>query len=173
MVRFKAVIQKFKNYGDKTGWTYIEIPEKAALKLKPDNKKSFRVKGTIDDYKIEAVALMPMGNGSFIMALNAAMRKGICKQVNDTVLLNIEEDKKGKTLNKDLVICLKEEPKAFDYFNTLTKGHQQYFSNWIDSAKTEQTKTKRIAQTVNAMLMQMDYGQMIRYEKEQKNKLGF
>jgi hypothetical protein len=43
--------------------------------LRPGNKKSFRVKGKIDAHPIRGIALLPMGGGRFIMALNAEMRK--------------------------------------------------------------------------------------------------
>ena len=50
-------------------------------------------------------------------------------------------------------------------FKTLAKSHQNYFSKWIESAKTEGTKTKRIALAVNALSKQWDYGTMIREDK--------
>ena len=78
--------------GEKTGWTYITIPQKFAEKLKPGYKRSFRVKGSIDEYKIKSVALLPMGKGDFIMPVNAALRKGIMKRKGDTVKLSLEVD---------------------------------------------------------------------------------
>ncbi|MEJ7673490.1 MAG: DUF1905 domain-containing protein [Chitinophagaceae bacterium] len=75
MVQFSTVIKKFSNKGEKTGWTYIEISEAVAQMLKPNNKKSFRVKGSLDNYKFEGLALIPMGEGAFILALNALIRK--------------------------------------------------------------------------------------------------
>ena len=79
MIKFTATILKFDKQGEKTGWTYITIPSEMAQQLYPGNKKSFRVKGKLDEHSIEGVALMPMGEGDFIMALNAGMRKGIGK----------------------------------------------------------------------------------------------
>lgn len=43
-VQFIATIHRFESKGEKTGWTYIEIPVDIAQQLKPGNKKSFRVK---------------------------------------------------------------------------------------------------------------------------------
>lgn len=43
-VQFTTTIHKFDKQGEKTGWTYFEIPADLAQKLKPGNKKSFRVK---------------------------------------------------------------------------------------------------------------------------------
>ena len=48
MVSYSTTILKFDEQGEKTGWTYIVIPSAIAQKLKPGNKKSFRVKGKLD-----------------------------------------------------------------------------------------------------------------------------
>src|SRR5947209_11569480 len=92
MVKFSAKLLKFDEQGEKTGWTYVQIPEDIAQQLKPNNKKSFRVKGSIDNFKISSVALMPMGDGSFIMPFNASMRKGTGKRKGATVTLLLEAD---------------------------------------------------------------------------------
>ena len=92
MVTFKAVLQKFGKKGEKTGWTYIDIPEKIARKLKPNCKKSFRVKGKIDEHCIKEIALTPMGDGNFILAVNASIRKAIKKIEGAFVKVNMEED---------------------------------------------------------------------------------
>ena len=42
-IQFNAVIKKFDQKGEKTGWTYIDIPEKIAQQLIPGNKKAFRI----------------------------------------------------------------------------------------------------------------------------------
>ena len=39
MVHFITTILKFDKQGEKTGWTYIEIPADIAEQLKPNNKK--------------------------------------------------------------------------------------------------------------------------------------
>ena len=80
MVEFNTIILKFGDRGEKTGWRYIDIPADIAQQLMPGNKKSFRVKGKLDKYAIAHVALLPMGGGIFIMAVNAEMRKGIGKK---------------------------------------------------------------------------------------------
>ena len=67
---FSSPILKFGKKGEKTGWTYIEVSPKQALQLFPGNKKSLRVKGFLDNQPISGIALLPMGNGFFIMPLN-------------------------------------------------------------------------------------------------------
>jgi len=166
MIQFTATIKKFDKQGEKTGWTYIEIPAVAAQKLNPENKKGFRVKGKLDDYSISMVALLPMGGGDFIMPLNAQMRKGIKKQKGTKLSVKLEVDTNELKPPSELIECLQDEPKALEYFNSLTKGHQNYFTNWINSAKTDPTKAKRIAATINALEKHWDFGQMLRAIKK-------
>ena len=71
MVEFTTIILQFAEQGEKTGWTYIEIPADIAQQLSPGNKKSFRVRGMLDGFAVAGMALMPMGEGNFIMALKA------------------------------------------------------------------------------------------------------
>ena len=168
MVTFTTNILKFDEQGEKTGWTYIEVPEEYAQQLLPGNKKSFRVRGKLDNFSIQAVALMPMGGGDFIMPLNADIRKGIGKRKGAKLSVKIEVDDAPIKMSDDLLDCLADEPKALEFFKQLTPGHQKYFSNWIESAKTEQTKAKRIAMSVNAMARGLHYGLMIREQKANK-----
>lgn len=170
MIKFTAVLKKFAEQGEKTGWTFIEVPLAIANKIKPNTKKSYRVKGFLDSYPIEQVALVPMGEGDFIIAVNATMRKGIGKRQGASVKVQLEEDTVGYILNADFMACMEDEPKAMAFFKTLAPGHQRYFSKWIDSAKTEETRAKRIAQTINAMLKSMGYPEMIRALKAEKDK---
>lgn len=166
MVQFKTTIKKFDSQGEKTGWTYIEIPAPIAQKLNRECKKSFRVKGKLDDCEFSMVALLPMGAGDFIMALNAALRKKIKKQKGASVEVKMEMDSNEIKPPEELIECLEDEPAALKHFNSLPKGHQNYFTNWINSAKTDPTKAKRIAATLNALNKKWDFGQMMRAMKK-------
>jgi hypothetical protein len=166
MVQFTALIKQFAKQGEKTGWTYIEIPAKVANLIKPATKKSFRVKGKLDHYAIKGVSLLPMGEGAFIMALNATMRKGIKKRKGATIAVQLTEDKKEYQLNADLVASLEDEPAAYEFFKKLPRSVQNYYSKWIESAKTEPTKVKRIAMAVDALAKKWNYGEMLRAARD-------
>lgn len=172
MIRFKTTILQFKEMGEKTGWSYIRVPAKLAQQLKPDNKRSFRVKGRLDEQPISGMALIPMGGGDFILALKAAVRKAIRKQKGDTLTVELEVDTRVIAPPKDLLACLADEPQALAYFKTLPMSHQNYFGNWIKSAKTEGTRTRRIARVVEAMLKKQSYAEMIRAQREDREELG-
>jgi hypothetical protein len=134
--------------------------------MNSSNKKGFRVKGKLDNYDFYMIALLPMGGGDFIMALNAAMRKAIKKQKGASVQVQMMVDTNEIKPPVELIECLEDEPEALQYFSSLTKGHQNYFTNWIRSAKTDPTKAKRIAATLNALNKKWDFGQMLRAMKK-------
>ncbi|ADB40543.1 YdeI/OmpD-associated family protein [Spirosoma linguale] len=171
MITFNTILLKFDEKGEKTGWTYIDIPLDITESLKPGQKTSFRVKGTLDDYAIALVALLPMGKsgdreGGFIMPINATMRRGIRKEAGATVRVTLAVDDSPMPLSADLLACLDDDPAAKAFFQTLARGHQVYFSNWIEEAKTITTKTKRLTQAVMGLSMGLGFGEMIRYFKK-------
>jgi hypothetical protein len=162
MVAFTTIILKFDKKSEKTGWTYIEVPSDLAQQLKPNHKKSFRVKGKLDNHSIAAIALLPMGDGNFIMPLNGAMRKAVGKRHGAHLKVQLEPDDKPLMLSEDFLTCLADEPKALAFFNKIPKSVQNYFSKWIETAKTEPTKAKRIAKAVNALAKSQSFPEMIR-----------
>lgn len=171
-LQFICTIKKFGRQGEKTGWTYIEIPAIIAEKLKPGNKKTFRVKGMLDHVVFEGVALLPMGDGNFIMALNAATRKKLGKMKGANVAVKMSIDESPPPINPELLVCLDDEPDAKLFFNSLTKGHQKYFSNYINGAQTTATRSKRIAETINALSNKQNFGQMLRALAEERKRYG-
>lgn len=162
MISFDCLIERFGEQGEKTGWTYILIPAEKAQQLKPKNKKSFRVKGKLDKVAVKQVALIPMGEGDFIIPLKAELRKKLGKRKGETLHVEIEEDKSEKIISPDLVACLEDDKEAKATFEKLAPSHQHYYSNWIESAKTPETKAKRIAQSLNGLAKGFHYGEMIR-----------
>ena len=168
MVRFTATILQFEEHGEKTGWSYIVVPPDIAEQLNPGVKKGYRVKGKLDSHAIQGVSLLPMGGGSFIIPINAEMRKGTGKRKGAMLKVQLEVDKKPIEIPEDFLACLEDEPQAFEYFKQFSKSHQNYFIKWIEAAKTPETRTKRIADSINALYKRFDYGQMIRSLRKDK-----
>lgn len=169
MVSYNTIILQFGEQGEKTGWRYIVVPADIAQQLKPGCKKSFRVKGSFDNFPIKGVALLPMGEGEFIIPLKAEIRKALHKSTGAMLQVSLEEDMDYKVeIPDDLKECFDFEPEAFAFFNMLPKSHRDYFIKWITGAKTNETRAKRIINTVNAMLRQWDYGKMMREMKKER-----
>jgi len=84
----------------------------------------------------------------------------------DLLRVSLAVDKQQYQLAADFVACLEDEPRAMAFFNTLPGSHQRYFSKWIESAKTEPTKVKRITMAVNALAKGLGYAEMIRMQSK-------
>lgn len=169
MLNFESIIHRFEEKGEKTGWTYVDVPFDIAQQLKPDTRISFRVKGWLDHVPIVGLALLPMGGGTFILPLKASLRKALGKGQGALIKLRLEEDVNFKIETPlDLGTCLSEEG-LLTRFDDLPKSHRDYFINWINAAKTGQTRFNRIAMTVNAMALELNYSQMMHYEKAKRN----
>lgn len=166
METFSTTIKQFGQQGEKTGWTYIDIPTDISDKLLPGNKKAFRVKGMLDKFSINRIALIPIGGGKFIMPLNAELRKGIRKKKGAMLEVKLETDTTPFEPNKDFMSCLDDDPAAKKFFVSLPNSHRDYFSKWIDSAKTDPTKDKRIAMAVIALSRKLGFPEMLRSNKK-------
>src|SRR6266702_1257518 len=92
MIEFTTLILQFAEQGEKTGWTYIEIPADIAQQMKPGNRKSFRVRGMLDAFAVRGMGVMPMGESNFIMALKAEVRKGKHKNAGAMLHVKLEKD---------------------------------------------------------------------------------
>ncbi|TDQ10982.1 YdeI/OmpD-associated family protein [Pedobacter metabolipauper] len=167
MVTFKAEIERFNEMGEKTGWSYLFIPKALANEIKADCKKSFRVKGKLDQVPVSGLATVPMGEGDFILALKASLRKQLKKEKGAVVTIELEEDKDFKIeIPEDLELCLSDEPELMDNFMELPKSHRNWYINWLNSAKTEPTRTKRLVKIVSAMDRNLTFSEMMREGKE-------
>jgi hypothetical protein len=152
MIQFTATIIKMGEQAHQTGWTYITIPQALAQQLIPNNKKSFRVKGQLDAYTIKGVAVLPDGDGGFLLPLNATMRKAIGKRQGATLLVKLQVDKEPLTVPPDFWECLQDEPAALERFNNgLLPSHRNYFIKWVDGVKGETARAKRIAMAIDAL----------------------
>ena len=165
MIAFTSILLKFDQQGEKTGWTYIEVSSEITKKLHPENKKSFRVKGKLDEYTFDQIALIPMGDGNFIMPLKASIRRALGKKKGATVAVLMALDSKVYELNKELMECLADEPEALHFFSSKPKSFQHYYSKWVEAAKTDATKAKRIALAVTSLANKIEFGEMLRNQR--------
>jgi hypothetical protein len=171
MVTFTAKIEKFDEQGEKTGWTYILVPEDIAQQLKPNTRTSYRVKGKLDKHAITGVALLPMGTGNFIIPLNATMRKAIAKKKGAMLNVQLSVDTKPLQAPPGFEECLADEPEARAFFEGMKLSHRNYFIKWMGGVKSEAAVAKRIAQVITALCKGQDFVTMIRGAKAERELL--
>lgn len=149
----KPLIDKeylLKKIPGKGGWTYAEVPE--VLKDPHSPFGWVKVKGSIDGVKFANYRMMPLGNGNLFLPVKAEIRKKIGKEAGDTVHVILFADHDPPAIPVALKACLRDSPPALSRFQTLSEGEQKAFINWIESAKTDATRAKRIAQTIDKVL---------------------
>jgi hypothetical protein len=151
LVNKKYLLKKAPGKG---GWTYIIISEIVRVKGKPLG----RVKGKIDDCEIKQFGLLPLKNGKILFPVNSQIRKKIGKKEGDWVHVILYIDSSPVKIPKELLICLKDEPVAYQTFLSYPKGEQRYFINWINSAKRDETKVERIAKTLDKLAKRQRFG---------------
>lgn len=166
MITFSIELKKFKSKGEKSGWTYIEIDNVNARKLNGDVKIAYRVKGSIDSVNINCVSILPIGDGSFILPVNSTLRKKLLKIENDLVKVSLEVDHAQYVLNEEMIACINEEQMAKDFFYKMPLSHHRYYSKWVESAKTIETKTNRIALIVSTLSKGENFSEMLRNNKK-------
>jgi hypothetical protein len=148
IVNKKYLLEKFHGKG---GWTFARIPE-----IPSDKNKPFgwvKVKGSIDGYEIRKCHLMPMGNGKLFLPVKAEIRKTIKKKEGDYVQVILYPDNELLKVPEEMLLCLSDEPTALKFFQSLSESEQNYYIQWVYSAKKDETKIDRLAKTVNRLMM--------------------
>jgi hypothetical protein len=143
------LLQKMEGKG---GWTYAAIPE-----IVQDKHAYFglvKVRGTIDDYEIANYHLMPMGNGQLFLSVKAEIRKKIGKNEGDWVHITLYSQELPTVVPEDFLLCLNDEPVAYQKFQQLSESEQKTMIDWIYAAKRDDQKVERIAQTLDKLLLQ-------------------
>jgi hypothetical protein len=133
----------------KGGWTFVCLPG-----VTPDLKRRFgivKVRGTIDHYEIRQYNLMPMRDGRLFLPVKAEIRKKIKKEAGDTVHIQLYVDDTPLEAPREMIQCLRDEPAAWKFYQSLTEAEQKAYVDWIYTAKKEETKVERLAKTVNRL----------------------
>lgn len=109
------------------------------------------VKGTINRFPFRS-SLMNMGDGH-MMVINAQMRAGAKCKAGDTVavLMELDQDKRAVEVPTYLKKMIASDPKAREYWASLSFTHQKECVREIEGAKRPEIREKRIAAMMDAL----------------------
>lgn len=141
-MRFRAVIQR----SGKTA-TGIQVPPAIVADLGSGKRPPVRV--TINGYTYRTT-VAPLG-GAFMLSLSAEHRAGAGVAAGDEVEVEVELDTEPRTVTvpPDLADALDRDPEAKRFFEGLSYSNQLRHVLAIESAKTAETRQRRIAKAVN------------------------
>jgi hypothetical protein len=112
-----------------------------------------KVKVLFDKYPYRGV-LANMGTGCHILGVRKDIRQAIGKQVGDSVLVELEQDNEERIVEApdDLKMLLGKNKAAQKFFDSLSFTNRKEYAVWISSAKKEETRVKRLEQTLEKLL---------------------
>ena len=113
------------------------------------SKARVPVRGTINGFAFRS-SVFPMGGGNHFMAVNRATREGAGAKGGDTVSVVMEVDTEPRivTAPADLKKALAGDKGAKAAFDKLSYTHKKEFVQWIEGAKKEETRARRIEKTL-------------------------
>lgn len=140
---FKATIQ------DAGVGAFVEVPfdvEKAFGSKKP------KVKATFDGVPYRGM-LTRMGGENHILIVLKDIREKIGKSFGDEIEITVELDTEPRVLEipKDLIKELKKDREAKSFFDKLSYSHQREYVLWINQAKKEETRQRRVVKTIEML----------------------
>lgn len=113
-----------------------------------EGAKRFPVVATLNGYTWRT-SVARMG-GEFLVGLNKEVRQGAGVQAGDRVTLELALDTEPRTVQTPpaLAAALDQDPEAKAQFEALAFTHRKEFARWIDEAKREETRDRRVSQTL-------------------------
>ena len=141
---FTAVIQ---NAGG--GGAFVEVPfdvEEAFGSKKP------KVKALIEGVPYRGT-LVRMGTECHLLLVLKSIREQAGKTFGDVVKVTVEADVEERVVAvpAELKRAFKSEKEANAAFEKLSYTHQKEYAAWINEAKKEETRQKRIAKTIEML----------------------
>ena len=139
---FDSIVQKEENF------IFIRIPfsPRALWGKKP----RYSVVGTINSISVHGT-LGALGEDYFLrLSAGWLQHSGIELGENVTVHLSFESPQEYK-INSDIAKALSENKKAKLFFDELSAIKKKNFIRWIENAKREETRAKRINEMIKLL----------------------
>jgi hypothetical protein len=143
-MRFRTtIVQSGKNT------TGIQVPDEVVESLGSGKRPAVRV--TVNGYSYRST-VASMG-GVFMVSLSAEHRAGAGVGGGDEVEVDLELDSAPRevTVPPELVAALDAEPAARATFDGLSYSNKSWHVLQVTGAKTEETRQRRIARSVEAL----------------------
>jgi hypothetical protein len=148
LYEFEAVIQ-----GGDERWpeaAYIALP--FSVEEEFGTKGQVKVKATFDGVEYRG-SIANMGAGHMLMLRND-VRQAIGKVVGDTIRVTLQKDTEERIVEvpAELQVLFNANPKAEEFYNTLSYTNRKEYARWITSAKKQETKDRRLEKSIEMLL---------------------
>jgi Bacteriocin-protection, YdeI or OmpD-Associated/Domain of unknown function (DUF1905) len=123
-----------------------------------EGAKRFPVVATVNGYTWRTtVAHM---RGEFLVGLNRAVREEAHVEAGDTVEVEVELDTAPREVDvpKALADALAEDQAARAAFDGLSYTHRKEYARWIEEAKRDETRERRVAKALEMLRQGKTFG---------------
>ena len=141
---FTAMIQ---NAGG--GGAFVEVPLDVEKEF---GSKRPQVKATIEGVPYRGI-LTRMGGDHHLLIILKEIREKIGKTFGDEVKISVEPDTEPRVIEVpvELKKAFRTEKGAKALFDKLSYTHQREYVIWINEAKREETRARRVAQAIEML----------------------
>jgi hypothetical protein len=116
-----------------------------------EGAKRFPVVASVNGYTWRT-SVMRMG-GEFLVGLNHAVRQGADVEAGDTVDIELELDTAPREVDVPAALAdaLASDRDARVAFDRLAYTHRKEYARWIDDAKRDETRQRRVVQALRML----------------------
>jgi hypothetical protein len=143
-LKFTATLQK-------RGPAAAVVLDDAQVAELGEGAKRFPVRATVDGFTWRgAVARM---KGEFLLGLNREVREAAGVEAGDEVSVELALDTEERTVEvpEALASALAADAAAKKAFDGLAYTHRKEFARWVGEAKKEETRDRRVGQTLEML----------------------
>jgi hypothetical protein len=136
--------------GDGGAWTCLKVPFQVEEIFR--TRARVAVKATLNGLAFRT-SIFPDGQGSHFMMVNKAMQAGAGVKSGDSVKVVLEKDAAPRVIKtpRYLRAALSKDRKAEERFEKLSYSHKKEYLDWIESAKREETRARRIEKMLDML----------------------
>ncbi|GAA0738514.1 YdeI/OmpD-associated family protein [Clostridium oceanicum] len=129
--------------------SYVEIPfdvEKIYGSKRP------KVKATFDGYKYRG-SIVRMGGKCYMIGITKKIRNDIGKTFGDSITVTIEKDEEERRVQvpDELQKIIIKDDDIKNFWESLSFSMKKKYVTWINSAKKEETRFKRLNITIEKL----------------------
>jgi hypothetical protein len=127
------------------------ILDEAQVAAVGEGAKRFPVLATVNGYSWRTTVVRM--RGEFLLGLSKAVREAAGVKAGDTVQAAVELDTAPREVDVPaaLAAALASDPSARAAYDALAFTHRKEYARWIEEAKREETRRRRVSQALEML----------------------
>jgi hypothetical protein len=116
-----------------------------------EGAKRFPVRAVVNGYEWRTTVTRM--RGEYLLGLSREVRAGAGAEAGDEVEVTLELDTTPREVDvpEDLTIALAGDPQARAAFDGLAYTHRKEYARWIEEAKRQETRARRVGQALEML----------------------